>query len=228
MTENLLDNARDYLVLYSRDKLNQIEAIHPWRKDWEFSVLHSLRVERYVLKILDREHIRIPDADVHLIQLAAILHDIARLDNQDNHALAGATIARDWLEVHADGYLTNKEIDRVVDLIANHSNKSGNETNFCRAVLKDADTLDEIGVMSIFMASNWLDAHSPFFFNSLLCRLVEHEIPFCDMKLAILNTGGAKEILREKREFILHFIEQLTDELQLDSRINQQLMSSSS
>ena len=223
MTADLLDSARDYLVLASRGKLNHLETVHPWRKDWEFAVLHSLRVEQYVLKILARDQNHLTENDIRLLRLAAILHDVARLDQRDKHALIGATIARDWLQTHADGCLAAGEIDRVVDMIATHSDKAVQETDYGRAVLKDADTLDEIGVMSVFMASNWLEARSPYFFNDLLERLVKHEIPFCDKKMAILNTEGARAILREKREFIQRVIEQLTDELQLDSRIEQQL-----
>ncbi|HRF50414.1 MAG TPA: HD domain-containing protein [Anaerolineales bacterium] len=226
MTADLLGSARDYLVLSSQGKLNHHETVHPWRKDWEFAVLHSLRVEQYVLKILARERHRLTETEIRLLRLAAILHDIARLDQRENHANVGATIARDWLQAQADGALVAEEIDRVVGMVATHSDKDEGETDYCRAVLKDADTLDEIGVMSVFMASNWLDARSPLFFNGLLHRLVEYEIPFCDKKMAILNTEGARAILREKREFIQRVIEQLTDEIELDGRIERQLLQS--
>ena len=226
MAADLLDTARDFLVLSSQGKLNHQETIHPWRKDWEFAVLHSLRVEQYVLKILNREQHRLTETEIHLLRLAAILHDIARLDQRDNHALLGATVARNWLQAHANRSFTADEIDRIVEMIAVHSDKAGGDTDYCRAVLKDADTLDEIGVMSVFMASNWLDARSPFFFNGLLQRLVDFELPFCDKKMAILNTDGARAILKEKREFIQCVIEQLTDELQLDGRIERRLLQS--
>jgi hypothetical protein len=98
-------------------------------------------------------------------------------------------------------------------MIAAHSNKGSDEQDYCKTVLQDADTLDEIGVMSIFMASNWLDQQSPFFFRDLRERLVHTELPFCDMQMSVLNTTGAKEILREKRVYIEGFIAQLDDEL---------------
>jgi hypothetical protein len=48
MSISILDNARVYLVKCLKDRQNSFETKHPWRKDWEFAVLHSLRVESYV------------------------------------------------------------------------------------------------------------------------------------------------------------------------------------
>jgi hypothetical protein len=109
-------------------------------------------------------------------------------------------------------------------MIADHSNKAMREQDYSKAVLKDADTLDEIGAMSIFMTSNWLEPQSPYFFYQLRQRLIDFEIPFCDKKLSILNTNGAKEILLQKKVFVENFIAQLTDELEADSQIEQMLL----
>jgi hypothetical protein len=106
---------------------------------------------------------------------------------------------------------------------AGHSNKADPEPDPSKAILKDADTLDEIGVMSIFMAANWVETNSPFFFHDLRQRLIDVEIPFFERKLAILNTKGAEEILLEKKAFMQTFIAQVTDELQADTQIEQLL-----
>lgn len=211
MNADILEIARAHLVTALRGKTNAVEAHHPWRRDWGVVVLHSLRVEQYVLKILDRQPHNLGVADVRLLRLAAILHDIARLDDPPHHAALGAIIAKRWLV--AQGSLSTADIDRVTDLIATHSAKHGRDDDFGRGVLKDADTLDEIGLMSVFMAGNWIDHESVFFFHDLRERLIEREIPFCDDKLAILNTPAAREILLEKRDFVLRAIAQLTEEL---------------
>ena len=77
--------------------------------------------------------------------------------------------------------------------------------------------------MSIFMTSNWLERQSPFFFHDLRQRLIDFELPFCDKKLAIMNTDGAKAILREKKTFVENFVAQLTDEMQTHGSIEQVL-----
>lgn len=61
MTSDILTEARSYLVTYLQGKRNGYETKHPWRKDWEFVVLHSFQVEGYVLKILEREKNALPN-----------------------------------------------------------------------------------------------------------------------------------------------------------------------
>lgn len=224
MSTDILDNARIYLVNSLKGKHNDFETKHPWRRDWEFAVLHSLRVESYALRILARENHLLSEHEIILLRLAAILHDIARLDKRENHAKAGAEIVEKWLQNNSGYNLKSGDITRVMEMIADHSNKDVREPDFSKAVLKDADTLDEIGAMSIFMTSNWLESQSPFFFYQLRQRLIDFELPFCDKKLSILNTDGAKEILREKKGFVENFIAQITDELKADSYIEQMLL----
>ncbi len=221
MTADILEDARHYLTATLRGKTFGYETLHPWRKDWEFAVLHSLRVERYALEILEREPQQLSEAEIRLLRLAAILHDIARINDSDRHAEVGANLAGDWLRSHPEHLLGAGEIERVTAMIANHSDKDQPALDFCQAVLKDADTLDEIGAMSIFMAANWLDRQSPLFFHHLRQRLVEFELPFCDRKMAQLNTNGGRAILQERKVFIERFIAQLADELQMDGEIEE-------
>jgi uncharacterized protein len=226
MSANILEEARAFLFQSFDGKQRKVETKHPWRKDWRFAVLHSLRVEAYVEKILARERHSLSGHEVTLIRLAAILHDLARMENAENHGQLGADMAEPWLRSQPS--LTGRDIERVLEMVADHSNKKVRERDYGKAVLKDADVLDEIGVMSIFMAGNWLDRASAFFFYELRQRLIEREIPFCDQELAILNTDGARQILLEKKAFIEDFIAQLTDELQADGHIEQSLFAPSS
>ena len=151
MSKNILNEARAYLVDSLKGKHRDYEIRHPWRKDWEFEVLHSLHVESYVLKILAREDYSLSEHEITLIRLAAILHDVAKLDEQVNHAETGAQIVEKWLRDNSDSNLKSKDVVKVREMIADHSNKDVREKDYPKAVLKDADTLDEIGVMSIFM-----------------------------------------------------------------------------
>lgn len=223
MSADILHDARLYLVACLKGKRNGFETKHAWRKDWQFFVLHSLHVESYALKILAYEKHTLTGSEITLLRVAAILHDVARLDRRENHAQLGADLTAKWLEHHSHYGLRSDETARVLEMIADHSRKDVREQDFCKAVLKDADTLDEIGAMSIFMTGNWLDARSPFFFHQLQRRLIQFELPFCDKKLSILNTDGAKTILRQKKSFVENFIAQLTDELKADGDIAQML-----
>jgi uncharacterized protein len=177
----------------------------------------------FPLKILALEKASLSEHEIILLRLAAILHDIARLDEREKHAESSAKVVEKWLQEHSDHDLKKADIAKILEMVADHSNKEEREQDFCKAVLKDADTLDEIGVMSIFMTSNWLQPQSPFFFHDLRKRLLDVELPFCDQKLAILNTNGAKEILRAKRAFVENFIAQLSAELDAEADTEQLL-----
>lgn len=220
----ILEEARLFLVRSLQGKQNCSDSRHPWRRGWEFAVLHSLRVEAYAQKIMASEGQKLLEHESTLIRLAAILHDIGRLEKREGHARLGAEIAETWLRENAIHRLDSSDIELVVEMIAEHSNKTVPEQDFGKAILKDADTLDEIGAMSILMSGNWVEAQSPFFFYDLRRRLMDVELPFCDQKLAILNTNGAREILKEKRAFVEGFIAQITDELKADASVEQMLL----
>jgi HD superfamily phosphodiesterase len=224
MPTRILEEARLFLVNSLRDKHNENESRHPWRIGWEFAVLHSLRVETYVTRIVKQDQHSLSEQEITLLRLAAILHDINRLEKREEHAKQGAETAQKWLKESSHTRLSDNNVERVVEMIADHSNKAGSEPDYSKAVLKDADTLDEIGMMSIFMAANWVDMESPFFFHNLRQRLNEVEIPYCDGKLGILNTNGAKEILQQRKAFIENFVAQITDELAADPQMEQMVL----
>lgn len=225
MTTKILEEARLFLVNSLRDRRNENESRHPWRKGWEFAVLHSLRVETYVTRILTQDQHSLSEREVILLRLAAILHDINRLGKREEHAKLGAATTKTWLMQTSSTLLSADDLERVVEMIADHSDKTCSEPDYSKAVLKDADTLDEIGMMSVFMAANWVDMQSPFFFHNLRQRLAEVEIPYCEKKLTILNTRGARDILQERKAFLENFIAQINDELQMDAHIEQVLLS---
>jgi HD superfamily phosphodiesterase len=225
MPTKILEEARLFLVNSLQDRRNENESRHPWRKGWEFAVLHSLRVETYVTRILTQDHHSLSEKEITLLRLAAILHDINRLGNREEHAKLGAKTTQKWLRESSSTYLSEDDVERVVEMIAGHSEKTSPEADYSEAVLKDADTLDEIGIMSVFMAANWVDMQSPFFFHNLRQRLVDVEIPYCEKKMTILNTRGARDILQERKTFLENFITQINDELQMDAHIEQVLLS---
>lgn len=213
MNENILREGKKYLVSYVKDKTVDYETYHPWRKSWEFVVLHSLRVEGYVYKILEREAHSLSEDEVLITRLAAILHDIGRIHRRENHALIGRDIIHKWLQENKMIANSIHDKNKLLYLIEKHSNKEDDEGDYCLKVIQDADLLDEIGVMSIFMASNWVDKGNPYFFKLLCDRIETYEVDFCKETFKLLKTQGAKVILEEKLEFIESFVEQFKDEL---------------
>jgi HD superfamily phosphodiesterase len=213
MDESILEEGKKLLVSYVKGKNINYETLHPWRNSWEFIVLHSLRVEGYVKKIFNGESKDISQDDMLLTRLAAILHDIGRIHRKEGHALLGRDIVRDWLAANQTVANAVKDLDKLLYLIENHSDKKSDESDYCAKVLKDADLLDEIGVMSIFMTSNWFDRNNPYFFNLIHERVGGFEMEFCHKTFKLLKTETAKSVLEEKRKFIELFNNQLKDEL---------------
>ena len=213
MPAPLLDEARRFLAGSLRGKHAANETIHPWRKGWEFAYLHSMRVERIACKLHEDEGSPLATEDLELLRLAAILHDVGRLEDRQNHAQRGARIAAAWLAANPALAGQVRQPAVLLDLIAQHSVKDQPAPNNLHAFLRDADLLDEIGVLSVFMAGNRVNHTSPFFFHDLRERLVQHEIPFCERVYAQLNTPAGREYLRQKQTYIEMTIAQLDIEL---------------
>ena len=209
----ILELARQFLTDAVRGREHAHETLHPWRRGWQFVILHSGRVENYALKILEKAPHPLNADEILTLRLAAILHDVARLEGGADHARIGAGIVSEWLSSHPEIARQIPDAGHLLELIANHSQKSVNDGDFASSVLKDADILDEIGAMSIFMTANHLDRTSPFFFEDLSQRLKDFELAYCDKQMQKLQTAAAKEILAEKKKFIEDFIMQLDDEL---------------
>jgi uncharacterized protein len=205
----IFDEAQDFMIACLRGKDNARETLHPWRKSWEFTAQHSRRVEALAMQLADKQMPPISSDDITTLRLAATLHDVSRLDGDTaHHARRGAVLVAGWL----DGRPV-PDRETLLSLIACHSEKDIPGPDLLHAILKDADTLDEIGAISIMMCANWVERSDPNFLANLLERLRTVEIPYCEQKMALLNTPAAKAILRQKQEFIEGFIAQLSNEL---------------
>lgn len=224
MENNLVEQAKKFLYQTLMDNELNYETSYPWRKDSKHVIFHCYRVYSIAMKIVGVEKENLSKEEILIIQISAILHDIGKVDVMEGHAAKGAKIVEAWLCENPDIDLTSETKKRIVSSIRNHSNKEEETGDLCSAILKDADILDEIGALSIFMTSNKIDKHDPYFFNELKEKLVIFELPYCDEKMKTLKTEAAKKILIEKIEFIKGFIAQLeieidgTDELYMDSK----------
>lgn len=211
MNKLIIEKAKQFLIKYLKNKKIKGDIIHPWRADGIFLIQHSLRVEGYIRKIIKNE--KINKKDEIILRVAGILQDIGSIDDRKNHPCKSVEITYKWLNENGKFGLPIKEIEKLLFLIKDHSNKGKRTDDILSNIIKDADILDEIGVMSIFLASNRVDKNSSFFFEQLLKRINEFEIPFCDQKLKLIYTNTAKDILLKKKNFIKLFSKQLQNEL---------------
>jgi len=115
---------------------NQYLKVYLPGHDW----LHTCRVRKLALFIAG-------DFDVNrqALELAALFHDVGRVEDDENHALISARIAKGFL---SDFRLKEDFVDIVVRSIEEHDGI--NEPTYLEGkILQDADKLDGIGAVGL-------------------------------------------------------------------------------
>ena len=112
---------------------------YPWHSA-EYRFNHIMNVVSLAARIARRE-----GADVDVVRVAALFHDIAKLDaDQEVHAEEGARVARQYLETHVD--FPASFVDRVCQSITDHSHQGAlSSMSLETQCLIEADLLDKVG-----------------------------------------------------------------------------------
>lgn len=130
-------------IEFVKRTLANAEGGHDW--------FHIERVWKTARNIAEQEEV-----DIHVVELAALLHDIADSKFHDGDESVGPRIARNYLE---SKQLPFDIVEHVVMIIENISFKGGNHVmNFSSKellVVQDADRLDAIGAIGIARAFNY-------------------------------------------------------------------------
>jgi len=123
--------------------MNDAEGGHDW---W-----HVFRVWKTAVKIAESENV-----DLFVVELAALLHDIADPKFHDGNEEIGPETARIFLQ---EQQVDHEIIDHVVNIIKNMSfkNSLGDVVFHSKEmdVVQDADRLDAIGAIGIARAFNY-------------------------------------------------------------------------
>ena len=112
---------------------------YPWHSaDYRFN--HIVNVVGLAAEIADRE-----GADVDVVRVAALFHDIAKLEaEQDVHAEEGARVARAYLETHGD--YPQSFVEQVCQSVEDHSYQGPlSDVSLETQCLIEADILDKVG-----------------------------------------------------------------------------------
>lgn len=214
MIETDLELLKEIQIAYLSKYEVRYETKHPWRLHWKYTIQHAYRVERYVNQILDKEFENMLESKKLLIRAAALVHDIGKSQTREDHAIIGGEIIKDYIKNNKLSFLTKDEEEELIYMIANHSNKENrDDSNIGLNVLIDSDFLDEIGMMSLIMSTNWIDKYDPNYYALYQKRLEEMEIEYCRKGMNHLYTHTAKEMLEDKLEFIRIANEQLKKEM---------------
>ena len=133
----------DKTISFVKEKLENAEGGHDW--------FHIERVYKNSILIAKEE-----DCDLAVVQLGALLHDIADSKFHNGDETIGPITARTFLESEN---VDEETIIHVINIIQNISFKGGNfEKKFNSTeleIVQDADRLDAIGAIGIARTFNY-------------------------------------------------------------------------
>ena len=198
-------------IAFVKEKLNDAEGGHDW--------FHIERVYKNALLIA-----KDTDCDLLVVQLGALLHDIADSKFHNGDETIGPKTARLFLESEN---VAEDTIQHVVNIIENISYKGGNfEKSFHSAALdivQDADRLDAIGAIGIARAFNYGGFKNRSMYNPEIAPVTnmskedykKNNAPTINHfyeKLLLLkdkmNTETGKQIAAERHHFMETFLAQ--------------------
>ncbi len=138
-----MKNLIEKTIAFVQETLKNAEGGHDW--------FHIERVYRNSLLIAKTEKV-----DLVVIQLGALLHDIADSKFHNGDESVGPRVAKEFLRSQE---VDPKTINHVVQIIENISFKGGNEERSFSSleldVVQDADRLDAIGAIGIARTFNY-------------------------------------------------------------------------
>ncbi|MBP6100682.1 MAG: HD domain-containing protein [Flavobacterium sp.] len=206
-TNNLIDKT----ILFVKATLAQAEGGHDW--------FHIERVYKNALLIAESEK-----CDVEIVQLGALLHDIADSKFHDGDETIGPRTARTFLETEK---VEPTIIDHVIAIIENISFKGGKvERQFSSIeldIVQDADRLDAIGAIGIARTFNYGGFKNRALYNPEIApnlSMTKEEYKKNDAptinhfyeKLLLLkdkmNTETGKQIAQDRHRYMEDFLEQ--------------------
>jgi len=187
--------------------------------DWE----HTQRVYNLCMKIGEKE-----SADLEILKLAAVLHDIGR-EEQDNsngklcHAQRGAVLARKILEKYN---LPQEQINKIIHCIETHRFR-GDKIPFSKEakILYDADKLDAIGAIGIgrafvFAGEIGAKVHDKDIDIDNTKSYTEEDTAYREFLVKLkkikdrMLTEEGRRIAEERHKFMIDYFERLNKEVE--------------
>lgn len=205
-------------IQFVKEMLKDAEAGHDW--------FHTERVWKLAQKIALKE-----GGDSLIIQLGALLHDIADPKFHNGDESLALRIANDFLQTQN---LDSQQIEQVLFIIKNISFKNRNEApthkNIELQIVQDADRLDAIGALGIARTFNFggfknnLMYHpeipprinlSKEYYKKSNGTTINHFYEKLLLLRDLMNTPTAYQMAEERHNFMLIFLEQFYKEWNL-------------
>ena len=178
---------------------------YPWHSA-EYRYNHILNVVDLAEQIARKE-----GADVDVTKVAALFHDIAKLEaDQDVHAEAGARVAREYLTAHGD--YPDSFVDAVCRSVEEHSYQ-GDVTDLALETqcLIEADLLDKVGAngTALMLLRMGYESRSHMDAGEMIVRVLERGRDAAER----VESDTAETIAHKRLKRVRWFREWLTDEV---------------
>ena len=202
-------------INFVKEKLEGAEAGHDW--------FHIERVWKLSKKIAEKE-----GGNLEVIELSALLHDIADPKFHNGDETLALKISKDFLEeIHVEGEL----IEQVLFVIKNISFKNRAEAPenppLELQIVQDADRLDAIGAIGIARTFNFGGFKNNLMYHPEIKpnlgmdkeeykksngTTINHFYEKLLLLKDLMNTETAKKIASERHNFMLQFLDEFYKE----------------
>lgn len=213
--KNLIDNTVEFV----KEKLEGAEAGHDW--------FHIERVWKLSKKIAETE-----ECSQEVVELAALLHDIADPKFHNGDETIALKVSREFLESQN---ASEEVIEKVLFIIKNISFKNREEVPkdlpIELKIVQDADRIDAIGAIGIGRTFNFGGfKNNPMYDPNVEPKLnmskeeykksngttINHFYEKLLLLKDLMNTEKGKEIAGERHDFMLKFLDQFYKEWNVD------------
>jgi uncharacterized protein len=193
---------------FVRSKMGEDKSGHDW---W-----HIRRVVLLAERVAGEER-----ANVFVVKLAALLHDIGESGPAEKHVTSCAEVARGFLNTLG---LEETVVERVCECILTHSwsDKIGKPKTLEGKIVADCDALDASGAQGIcrtvqYYNSKGLPLHDPSLkrnenFEGRSSTMINHFYEKLFLLGDTMYTETCKRIARDRVEFMKDFVERFLDE----------------
>lgn len=199
---------------FVKEKLKNAEGGHDW--------YHIERVWKQSKKIAENY-----TCNILVVELGALLHDIADPKFHNGDENIGPKTAQDFLESQN---IDAKIIDKVIDIIKNISFKNRNEvteTSLELQIVQDADRLDAIGAIGIARTFNFggfknnamydpeilpQNSTSKEEYKNSNGTTINHFYEKLLLLKDLMNTEKGKELAEIRHQYMENFLEQFYNE----------------
>ena len=212
-------NLIEKTIAFVKEKLEGAEAGHDW--------FHIERVWKLSKKIAEKE-----GGNLGVIELSALLHDIADPKFHNGNETLALKISKDFLEeIHVEGEL----IEQVLFVIKNISFKNRAEAPenppLELQIVQDADRLDAIGAIGIARTFNFGGFKNNLMYHPEIKpnlgmnkeeykksngTTINHSYEKLLLLNDLMNTETATKIASERHNFMLQFLDEFYKECNVE------------